>query len=141
MPTVRPHTAADRADFGTWLGQRFDPGDSGEQFVLEDAGRVVACGGVWLDPEKGEYAAGLSWGMVARGVHRQGYGSRLLAVRLARLRALGAAEVQLDTSQHSAPYLCPPWLPRGSARSGRVRTGHGPGGHAGATGKPSILAA
>ncbi|EYB68692.1 hypothetical protein DEIPH_ctg017orf0022 [Deinococcus phoenicis] len=115
--------AEERAEFAAFLGQPFDPGESGEYSVLEEAGRVVACGGVWLDPESPERPAGLSWGMVARNAHRRGYGSALLAFRLARLRALGAREVHLDTSQHSAPFF---------ARSGfrevrRVPGGYGPG--------------
>ena len=109
-----PH---ERAEFGTWLH------DPGEYFVLEDGGQVVACGGVWLDPRNSERPAGLSWGMVARDAHRRGYGSALLHFRLERLRALGAAEAHLDTSQHSAPFF---------ARFGfrevrRVPDGYGPG--------------
>lgn len=61
--------------------------------------------------------------MVARDAQRQGYGSQLLRFRLERLRALGAREVHLDTSQHSAPFF---------ARFGfrevrRVPGGYGPG--------------
>lgn len=113
----------ERAEFETWLGQPFDSGEFGEYFVLEDASRIVACGGVWLDPQTPERPAGLSWGMVAREAHRRGYGSALLHFRLERLRALGAAEAHLDTSQHSAPFF---------ARSGfrevrRVPGGYGPG--------------
>lgn len=113
----------ERADFMSWLGRPFDPGESGEYYVLEDGGRVVACGGVWLGPGNGEAAAGLSWGMVARDAQRRGYGSALLHFRLERLRALGAADVHLDTSQHSAPFF---------ARFGfrevrRVPGGYGPG--------------
>lgn len=110
-----PH---ERAEFAAWL---LDPG---EYFVLEDGeGRVVACGGVWADPEQPERPAGLSWGMVARDAQRRGYGSQLLAFRLERLRALGAREVRLDTSQRSAPFF---------ARFGfrevrRVPGGYGPG--------------
>ncbi|GAA5511468.1 hypothetical protein Dcar01_00178 [Deinococcus carri] len=113
----------ERAEFAAFLGQPFDPGESGEYFVLEDAGRVVACGGVWLAAGNSERPAGLSWGMVARDAQRRGYGSALLAFRLARLRTLGAREVHLDTSQHSAPFF---------ARCGfrevrRVPGGYGPG--------------
>ncbi|KEF35024.1 hypothetical protein RDMS_04295 [Deinococcus sp. RL] len=109
-----PH---ERAEFETWLQ------DPGEYFVLEDGGQVVACGGVWLGPEDRGRPAGLSWGMVARNAQRRGYGSQLLRFRLERLRALGAREVHLDTSQHSAPFF---------ARFGfrevrRVPGGYGPG--------------
>ncbi|MPY65186.1 GNAT family N-acetyltransferase [Deinococcus sp. SDU3-2] len=115
-----PH---ERAEFGQWLGQPFDSGEYGEYFVLEHRGQVMACGGVWLDPQNSGRPAGLSWGMVARKAHRRGYGSALLQFRLKRLRALGATEIHLDTSQHSAPFF---------ARSGfrevrRVPDGYGPG--------------
>ena len=73
MSTIRPFDPADRAaclalfdsnvpefflpgeraEFETWLGQPFGSGEYGEYFVLEDEGRVVACGGVWLSPEGG----------------------------------------------------------------------------------------
>lgn len=109
-----PH---ERAEFGTWLH------DPGEYFVLEDGGRVMACGGVWLDPDSSERPAGLSWGMVARNTHRQGYGSELLAFRLERLRALGATEAHLDTSQHSAPFFGR----FGFREVRRVPGGYGPG--------------
>lgn len=137
MPTVRAFAPADRAaclalfdsnvpeffapheraEFEQWLN------DPGEYFVLEDGGKVVACGGVWLDPARPQRSAGLSWGMVARDVHRRGYGSRLLAFRLARLWALGAAEVHLDTSQHSAPFFAR----HGFQEVRRVADGFGPG--------------
>lgn len=113
----------ERAEFEEWLHKPFDSGEDGEYFVLEDAGRVVACGGVWLSPHNDACAAGLSWGMVARDAHRRGYGSTLLRFRLERLRELGARGVHLDTSQHSAPFF---------ARFGfrevrRVQGGYGPG--------------
>lgn len=143
MGTLRPFTPADReaclalfdsnvpgffapherAEFGTWLGQPFDSGEFGEYFVLEDAGRVVACGGVWLDPARPERSAGLSWGMVARDAHRRGYGSELLAFRLGRLRELGAREVHLDTTPQSAPFFAR----FGFREVGRVPGGYGPG--------------
>lgn len=109
-----PH---ERAEFETWLN------DPGEYFVLEETGRVVACGGVWLDPARSERPAGLSWGMVARDAHRQGHGSKLLAFRVTRLRELGAPEVHLDTSQHSAPFFAR----HGFQELRRVRGGFGPG--------------
>ncbi|MBB5235246.1 GNAT family N-acetyltransferase [Deinococcus budaensis] len=143
MNTVRPFTSTDReaclalfdsnvpgffapherAEFETWLGQPFDSGEFGEYFVLEDTGRVVACGGVWLDLARPERSAGLSWGMVAREAHRRGYGSKLLAFRLERLRELGAREAHLDTTPQSASFFAR----FGFREVGRVPGGYGPG--------------
>ena len=142
MTTIRPFTPADRAacltlfdsnvprfflpgeraEFGAWLGRPFDSGEYGEYFVLEDEGRVMACGGVWLDPERPERGAGLSWGMVARDAHRRGYGSVLLRFRLERLRELGAREAHLDTSQHTARF----YARFGFREVRRVPDGYGP---------------
>lgn len=110
----------ERAEFGEWLEKPFDSGEYGEYFVMEDAGQVVACGGVWQTPEG---RAGLSWGMVARSAHRRGYGSALLRFRLERLRELGVREVHLDTSQHSAPFFAR----HGFLEVRRVPDGYGPG--------------
>ncbi|BDP42366.1 N-acetyltransferase [Deinococcus aetherius] len=143
MTTIRPFTPADReaclalfdsnvpdfflpqerAEFEAWLGQPFDSGEYGEYFVLEDGGRVVACGGVWLDPGQAERPAGFSWGMVAREAHHRGYGSALLRFRLERLRELGAREVHLDTSQHTAPF----YARFGFREVRRTPSGYGPG--------------
>lgn len=109
-----PH---ERAEFETWLH------GPGESFVVGEAGRVVACGAVWLDPQRPEPPAGLSWGMVARDAQRRGHGSQLLAFRLKRLRALGAAEAHLDTSQRSAPFFAR----FGFRQVRRVPGGYGPG--------------
>lgn len=114
---------SERVEFEGWLGQPFDAGESGEYFVLEDMGRIVACGGVWLDPNAADRPAGFSWGMVARDAHRRGYGSSLLRFRLERLRELGAREAHLDTSQHSAPFFAR----HGFREVRRVQSGYGPG--------------
>ena len=115
-----PH---ERAEFVEWL-EALDAGDSDEHaeyLVIEDAGPVVACGGIWwtepADP------AGFAWGMVARHLQRRGHGTLLVRARLERLRELGVREVRLDTSQHTAPYY---------ARFGfevvkRTQGGYGPG--------------
>ncbi|WP_102128138.1 GNAT family N-acetyltransferase [Deinococcus planocerae] len=143
MTTIRPFTPTDRAaclalfdsnvpefflpperaEFELWLDKPFDSGEYGEYFVLEDEGRVVACGGVWLDPQHPERPAGFSWGMVARDAHRRGHGSVLLRFRLERLRELGAREVHLDTSQHTAPF----YARFGFREVRRVPDGYGPG--------------
>ncbi|GAA5514187.1 hypothetical protein Dcar01_02941 [Deinococcus carri] len=96
--------------------ERFLLKGSGRYFVLEEEGRVVACGGVALAPDA--YPAcsggvplppdssGLTWGMVAQNLHRRGLGTQLLQARLGWLRAHAphVREVRLSTSQFTAPY-------------------------------------
>lgn len=105
-----PH---ERAEFEDWLDA------PGEYLVIEDAGQVVACGGIWQE----EGRVGLAWGMVSHQHHRQGFGSMLLRARLGQLRELGAKEVHLDTTQHSAPFFAR----HGFAEVRRVSDGYGPG--------------
>ncbi|WP_309570680.1 GNAT family N-acetyltransferase [Deinococcus sp.] len=97
-----PH---ERAEFIGWL-DGLESGGTAEHVeysVIEDGGRVVACGGIWWDSER-ERRAGFAWGMVARDLQSRGYGTLLVHARLERLRELGVPEVHLDTTQHTAPY-------------------------------------
>jgi len=95
---------------------RFLQDDPARYFVLEEGGRLVACGGIALGPESspdcsagvalGPQSSGLTWGMVRRDLHGRGVGTRLLAFRLEWLRenAPHMREVRLSTSQFTAPY-------------------------------------
>jgi len=65
-------------------------------FVVEDdAGAIVACGGVGVDEATKD--ARLCWGMVERGRHRGGIGRLLLAHRLREAKAMGAKTASLST--------------------------------------------
>lgn len=92
-----PHEEAEFSDF---LG---DPGMTEDYFVLEDEGKIVGCGGVFVKDTVG----GLSWGMVANDKHRKGYGKQLLLERLEYLREHfpHVKEVRLDTSQHTFTFF------------------------------------
>lgn len=71
--------------------------------VLEQDGRVVACGGVAVEAD-GSTAA-LCWGMVDRARHRQGLGHALTRARLKAVTAIpGVLRVRLDTSQHTQGF-------------------------------------
>lgn len=71
--------------------------------VLTRAERIVACGGLTLDPAAG--TASLSWGMVDRSLHGQGLGTRLIAARLDLVRTMpGIASISLSTSQHTQGF-------------------------------------
>jgi N-acetylglutamate synthase-like GNAT family acetyltransferase len=93
-------TQTELAEFGLWLRSNTSP-----YLVIEaDSGGLIACGGYHVDV--GAKSAGLMWGMVARGRHRQGIGSLLLGERLKRIAADGRAlRVVLDTSQHSRGFF------------------------------------
>jgi ribosomal protein S18 acetylase RimI-like enzyme len=93
-------THTELAEFEPWLRSQTSP-----YMVIEtDSGELIACGGYHVDV--GSRSAGLTWGMVARGRHRQGIGSLLLRERLKRIAADGRAlTVVLDTSQHSRGFF------------------------------------
>lgn len=86
-----PH---ERADFEA------DLAEATEYFVLDDGAEVVGGGGVWLGEDG---VGGFMWGLITPARQGQGMGRMLAEHRLTRLRKLGAREVRLDTSQHTAP--------------------------------------
>lgn len=96
---------AERPDYAAFLVALAGPSPADPYLVIEEAGQVVACGGVYVRP--GGQEAGLTWGMVERPRHRQGYGRALWEARLAWLRrhAPEVRTVVLDTTQHSAPFF------------------------------------
>jgi N-acetylglutamate synthase-like GNAT family acetyltransferase len=60
----------------------------GPYFVLEERGRIDACGGWAIDPDD---VAVMTWGMVRRELHRRGLGRQLLRFRLNDIRHNSAA--------------------------------------------------
>ncbi|WP_295815234.1 GNAT family N-acetyltransferase [uncultured Deinococcus sp.] len=115
-----PH---ERAEFVEWLDGLGAEGrdEHAEYLVIEDAGQLVACGGIWWTEPAAP--AGFAWGMVARDLQRRGHGTVLVRARLERLRELGVGEVRLDTSQHTAPY----YARFGFEEVTRTPGGYGPG--------------
>jgi N-acetylglutamate synthase-like GNAT family acetyltransferase len=91
-------TAAEREAFTSFVDA-----SKGPYLVVEDhAGTVIGCGGL----AKREGAVDLCWGLVGRRYHRRGVGRFLLRVRLAIASALpGVAEVQMNTSNETAPFF------------------------------------
>ncbi|MDX2008354.1 MAG: GNAT family N-acetyltransferase [Meiothermus sp.] len=72
--------------------------------VLVSDGKIVGCGGYYLNQERQE--AGLCWGLVRRELHGTGLGKRLLLERLARVACHPeAAFIRLDTSQHTFGFF------------------------------------
>lgn len=71
----------------------------GPYMVIEDeAGAVVACGGLAIDPASGR--SDLCWGMVRGELHGSGLGRRLMEARLDRARTHPDVRiVALNTSQ------------------------------------------
>lgn len=100
----------ERADFELSLNA-FDEGrlaykDSLKEtyFVLEDEGRVVACGGYSLYSTKME--ASMTWGMVHNALHKQGYGRALFSYRLREVTSLHPDyQLVLNTTQHTFPFF------------------------------------
>jgi GNAT superfamily N-acetyltransferase len=85
---------SEREDFCAYLDRL--PGRYG--VVVDDAGRIVGCGGIaasLTDP----YGANLTWGMIHRTFHRSGIGRLLTLERLAWAGSLpNVSVVYLNTS-------------------------------------------
>lgn len=92
-----PH---ERAEFAAFLATSTDP----YFVVVDDQGQVIGCGGYYINHERA--AAGLTWGMVSRGLHRQGIGRFLLLARLQRIcQEPAVTSVLINTSQHSYGFF------------------------------------
>jgi ribosomal protein S18 acetylase RimI-like enzyme len=90
--------AWERQEFAEFLDREMSP-----YLVLEDNGKVIACGGYALGKSAGEGV--LCWGMVRGDGHRNGLGRMLLEARLKRLFADPAIQVVvINTSQLSAGF-------------------------------------
>ena len=117
MDQIRPYTPDDRRgclelfDSNTptyFLPEERDPyrlfldRQPALYWVLDEADRLVACGGVAMRDQE----ASLCWGMIRRDRHRSGLGTKLLLYRLAKAaQELSARSVRLDTSQHSVGFF------------------------------------
>lgn len=96
------------SEFEYWLEQQEIIGtpktDSTYYYVVENENAIIACAGFHLDFLQAH--ATLAWGMVDSSWHRKGIGKKLLAFRLATIKALQPnATIALDTSQHSYPFF------------------------------------
>lgn len=111
----RSFLAEDLADFGQWLKTRECP-----FFVCWRGNEIVGCGGYSLKPEANGQ---LRWGMVRQSCHREGLGSYLLCIRVARMRSEGVRDLYVDTSQHSEGFF----VGHGFRVISRLRNGYGPG--------------
>jgi hypothetical protein len=113
---LRPYTQADRdavlAVFRSNIPGSFESHEEpeflrfvdkalGPYWVVEQDGRVVACGGIaWR-----EGRVDLCWGMVEQALHRQGIGLALTAFRLRQACEVpGAREVHLNTSNETVGF-------------------------------------
>jgi N-acetylglutamate synthase-like GNAT family acetyltransferase len=91
--------AHEQPGFASFLEQHGD-----RYFVVDDANRIVACGGWGWKTEKPRVAR-LCWGMVHRDSHRRGLGTLLLAHRLEEIAKHDFDEVEVNTSQHAAAFF------------------------------------
>lgn len=125
--TIRPYTAADKPacldafrsnmpqffaseelkDFDAWLdeqGKRDIANKSECYFVLTINNMVAGCGGYYVRPDK--TTAVMTWGLLHRQYHKQGWGKKLFQYRIAAIREVcPECTIQLDTTQHSAPFF------------------------------------
>lgn len=89
----------EREEFVAWLN---DP-KRASYSVAEVDGQVIACGGIYHDPE--QHHVGMAWGMVRRDLHGNGIGRRLTEFRLNQMVELyPSLERRLATSQHTYQF-------------------------------------
>lgn len=94
----------------------------GTYLVLEDAGKIVGCGGYIPLPET--RVAHTSWGMVHPDYKGRGLGKRLFQARLDAVRERGDADrVRVVTSPQTASFF----LPYGFRETRREKDGNAPG--------------
>jgi ribosomal protein S18 acetylase RimI-like enzyme len=91
--------AHEQTEFASFLEQHGD-----RYFVVDEADRIVACGGWGWKTDEARVAR-LCWGMVHRDYHRRGIGALLLAHRLEEIATHDFDEVEVNTSQHSAAFF------------------------------------
>ena len=78
--------------------------DNKKYFVLFHYQNLVACGGYELN--NSQTKAGLSWGLVHRQHHNQGFGSYLLTYRIKNIKKKHPSiNIYLDTSQHTYKFF------------------------------------
>jgi len=64
--------------FETWLDKEIKDEHSENlvyYYVLETSGKIMGCGGFYLNPERKQ--AGMAWGMVSHAYHGNGFGKQL----------------------------------------------------------------
>lgn len=89
-------SAPERELFADWLNKT----DRASYSVMEREGEIIACGGIYHDPETN--SVGMAWGMVRQNLHRQGHGRRLTEFRLEQMAEQFPTLAQrLGTSQHT----------------------------------------
>lgn len=72
-------------------------------YVIESEGKIVACGGIFLNEETDE--SGLSWGMVHAALHKKGIGRLLTEYRIGIVTEQYPGKIcKIDTSQHTAGF-------------------------------------
>lgn len=64
--------------------------------------KIVACGGIFIDPES--QAGYFAWGLVLNACHGQGIGHALTRQRMQLAATKGAKTLHLDTSQHTQGF-------------------------------------
>lgn len=120
----------ERDEFSEWL----DKPDRESYLVWRIGKDVVACGGIYHDPEQN--CVGLAWGMVRRDLHRQGIGRQLTERRVQQMSELYPNfEQRLGTSQHTFEFyqrmgfevtsITPDGFGKGLDRYDMVRGGSG----------------
>ena len=110
----------EREQFEDWL----DKEDREVYYVLLDDDELVACGGIYEDPELN--IVGLAWGMVLNSLHRKGYGKILTLHRVKEMDArFSHLDQHLGTSQHTAPF----YEKMGFRTTEVIQDGFGPGLH------------
>jgi len=117
--TPRFFSLVEREDFKNFL---VNDAVGWDYLVIEDNGRIVACGG--HNSDKDAKSANFCWGMVANDLHSTGLGKMLTIARLKTASAhRGVTSVRLDTSQHTQGF----YARFGFVTERIIPDGYGPG--------------
>ena len=85
-------------EFTTWL----DTGQVDTYYVVKSEGKIVGCGGIYLDPEKNK--AGFAWGMIHQDYHKQGFGKAFSEFRIKKIKEMSDLPIYLVTSQYTYEF-------------------------------------
>lgn len=92
--------AEERAEFEAFLDNLPSP-----YFTLVLDNKIIGCGGYGNRNGNNDGIGFFCWGMIANARHKQGHGTILAEARIEAMRKdPNVVSVQLNTSQHTAPF-------------------------------------
>jgi ribosomal-protein-alanine N-acetyltransferase len=99
---------AELPEFEQWLDDQHElvgkTNPAEQYYVVEVNNIIIGCGGYYID--EGKKQASLTWGMIHRDLHKQGFGSKFLKYRIDTIKNVcNHCTIILDTSQYSFSFF------------------------------------